>query len=154
MNARPIAVIDLSRHAGGMGKVDRLWARYWGIRDHHQAGHRMPILWHLALRGETSAMVELGSELSKVGRVSERSSQSGLAYAGYRRGDPLGAQHLAMNAFNRNDLRGYRHWLSKAARLGDREAGEELRRFEVRLPHSAAASIRRKRPQRRSEMSR
>lgn len=136
---------------GTMGRVDRLWARYWGIRDNHQIGHRMPILWHLAFAGDTSAMVELGSELSKVGRISERYSQSGLAYAGYRKGDPLGAQPLAMNAFNRNDLRGYRYWLNKAARLGDREAGEELRRFEIRLPHSAAASIRRKRPQRRSE---
>jgi hypothetical protein len=136
-----------------MSKVDRLWARYWGIRDGHHTGYRMPILWHLALGGDTLAMVELSSELSRVGRISERYSQSGLAYAGYRKGDPLGAQHLAMNAFNRNDLRGYRHWLSMAARLGDREAGEELRRFEVRLPHSAAASIRRKRPQRRSKLS-
>lgn len=152
IGARLIAVTYSWRHAGEMGKVDRLWARYWAIRDNHQIGHRMPILWHLALAGDTSAMVELGSELSKVGRISERYSQSGLAYAGYRRGDPLGAQHLAMNAFNRNDLHGYRHWLSKAARLGDRDAGEELRRFEIRLPHAAAASIRRRRPQRRSKI--
>lgn len=134
-----------------MSKADRLWARYWGIRDSHQIGHRMPILWHLAISGDTDAMVELGSELGKVGRIADRFSQSGLAYAAYRRGNPLGAQHLALDAFNRNDLRGYRHWLNKAARLGDHEAGRELRRFEVRLAHTNAALIHRKRPPRKSD---
>ena len=132
-----------------MSKNDKLWARYWGIRDHHQNGHRMPILRHLALSGDTTAMVELSSELARIGRILDRSSQNGLAYAADRQGNPLGAQHLAMNAFNRNDLRGYRHWLSRAARLGDREAADELQRFELRLPHSNAAAIRRKRPHRR-----
>lgn len=134
-----------------MSKADRLWARYWGIRDSHQIGHRMPILWHLAISGDTDAMVELGSELEKAGRIADRFSQSGRAYAAYRRGSPLGAQHLAMDAFNRNDLGGYRHWLNKAARLGDHEAGRELRRFEVRLPHTNAALIYRKRPYRKSD---
>jgi hypothetical protein len=133
-----------------MSKSDKLWARYWGIRYQHRNGHRMPILWHLAFSGDTSAMVELSSELNSGGRIADRFSQSGLAYAAYRRGDPLGAQHLAMHAFNRNDLLNYRHWLNRAARLGDREAGEELRRFELRLPHRHAALIRRKRPHRRS----
>ncbi|WP_267434609.1 hypothetical protein [Sphingomonas sp. GM_Shp_1] len=133
-----------------MSKMDRLWARYWGIRDNRRVGHRMPILWHLALRGDSNAMVELGSELAKAGRLADRFSQSGLAYSAYRKGNALGAQHLAMNAFNRNDLRGYRHWLNKAGRAGDREAVQELRRFELRLPHADAASIRRRRPYRRS----
>lgn len=131
-----------------MSKRERLWARYWGIRDNHQNGHRIPILRHLALTGDSTAMVELGSELGRSGRIADRFSQSGLAYAAYRQGNPLGAQHLAMDAFNRNDLRGYRHWLNKAARSGDRDAGQELRRFELRLPHSNAALIRRKRPHR------
>lgn len=132
-----------------MSKSDKLWTRYWGIRDQHQNGHRMPILWRLALSGDTNAMVELSNELGGGGRIADRFSQSGLAYAAYRRGDPLGAQHLAMGAFNRNDLQGYRFWLNRAARLGDRDAGEELRRFELRLPHTDAALIRRKRPHRR-----
>jgi hypothetical protein len=135
-----------------MSKSDKLWARYWGIRDQHQNGHRMPILWHLALSGDTNAMVELSNELGGGGRIADRFSQSGLAYAAYRRGDSLGAQHLAMIAFNRDDLHGYRRWLNRAARLGDRDAGEELRRFELRLPHTDAASIRRRRPHRRSEL--
>jgi hypothetical protein len=126
----------------------KLWARYWGIRDQHRNGHRMPILWHLALRGDPIAMVELGNEFDQAGRLSNRFSQNGLAYAAYRSGLSLGAQHLAMNAFNRNDLHGYRHWLGKAASLGDREAKQELRRFELRLPHASAGSIHRKRPHR------
>jgi len=134
-----------------MSKSDRLWARYWEIRDNHQGGYRMPILRHLALSGDTAAMVELSSELGRGGCVANRFSQKGLAYAAYRRGNSLGAQHLAMDAFNRNDLRGYRHWLSKAAQSGDRDSGQELRRFELRLPHSNAALIRRKRPHRPSD---
>ena len=134
-----------------MSKTDRLWARYWGIRDDHQIGHHMPILRHLSLKGDTNAMVEWSNELGTVGRVADRFTQSGLAYAAYRRGNPLGAQHLAMNAFNRNDLWGYRYWLQKAARLGNYSAGQELRRFEIRLPHSNAALIRRKRPHRLSD---
>lgn len=134
-----------------MNKSDRLWVRYWGIRDHHRSGLRMPILWHLALRGDATAMVQLSSELGKGGSIADRFSQPGLAYAAYRQGNAWGAQHLAMNAFNRNDLQGYRHWLTRAARLGDRDADQELRRFELRLPHTDAALIRRKRPHRRSE---
>ncbi|VWX48768.1 conserved hypothetical protein [Novosphingobium sp. 9U] len=134
-----------------MSKSDRLWARYWNIRDNHQSGHRLPILRHLALSGDTGAMVELSSELGRGGCAANRFSQRGLAYAAYRGGNSLGAQHLAMDAFNRNDLRDYRHWLARAARLGDHDARRELRRFELRLPHSNAALIRRKRPHRPSD---
>lgn len=135
-----------------MSKSDRLWAKYWGIRDNHRNGHRMPILRHLSLAGDTTAMVELSSETTGGGRIADRFSQRGLAYAAYLRGNSLGAQHLAMDAFNRNNLGGYRHWLNKAAQSGDYEAGQELRRFEVRLPHASAAAIRRKRPYRRSDL--
>jgi hypothetical protein len=56
-----------------------------------------------------------------------------------------------MNAFNRRDLSGYRHWLGQAARLGDHDAKAEHRRFETRLPHENAALIGRKRPHRTSD---
>jgi hypothetical protein len=48
-----------------MGKQDRLWARYWAIRDNQGNGHRMPILWHLAFRRDSTAMIELSSTLPK-----------------------------------------------------------------------------------------
>lgn len=135
----------------GMGKHDRMWARYWAIRDDHHNGHRMPILWHLAFRRDPTAMTELGSTFGKVGRITDPFSQNGLAYRAYRAGSALGAQHLAMNAFNHRNLSGYRHWLGKAASLGDRDAQQERRRFEVRLPHENAALIGRKRPHRSSD---
>ena len=135
-----------------MSKNERMWQRYWGIRDGHRNGQCLPILWHLALRGDPSATTELGSWFDRTGRIADRFSKSGLAYAAYRRGDPLGAQHLAMAAFNQGDLRGYRLWLWKAVRLGDGDMLQELRRFEVRLPHRDAALIGRKRPYRRSEL--
>lgn len=111
----------------------------------------MPILWHLALRRDSMAMAELGSTFATAGRIAEPFSQSGLAYRAYRAGNVLGAQHLAIHAFNRRDLSGYRHWLGQAARLGDRDAKEERRRFEIRLPHSNAALIGHGRPHRASE---
>jgi hypothetical protein len=54
-----------------------------------------------------------------------------------------------MNAFNRGDMLGYRCWLARGARAGDRDALRELRRFETRLPHKNAARVRRRRPYRR-----
>lgn len=134
-----------------MSKNELLWARYWAIRDAHHNGYRMPILWHLALRRDAMAMTELGRTFGEPGRIADRFSQEGLAYAAFRRGYALGAQHLAMNAFNRRDLRGYRHWLGKAAKLGDEGAAQELRRFELRLPHGIAALIGRKRPRRQAD---
>jgi len=49
--ARTIASVCSRPHGAGMSKRGRLWARYWGIRDDHGNGHRMPILRHLALVG-------------------------------------------------------------------------------------------------------
>lgn len=132
-------------------KHERLWERYWAIRHEHRNGYFMPILWHLALRRDPPAMTELSSTFAKAGRLSDPFSQEGLAYRAYRSGEAVGAQHLAMNAFNRGDMCGYRRWLAKAAKLGDRDAVQELRRFELRLPHEDAGLIGRKRPYRRSE---
>lgn len=134
-----------------MTKQERLWSRYWGIRDDHQNGYAMPILWHLALRRDPLAMTELGSTFGRPGRIADPFSQEGLAYQAFRHGHPNGAQHLALNAFNRRNLAGYRFWLGRAARSGDSEAARELRRFEVRLPHMNSRRIGRQRPHRRSD---
>lgn len=96
-------------------------------------------------------MTELSGTFAKTGRIADPFSQSGLAYRAYRAGNALGAQHLAMNAFNRRDLSGYRYWLGQAARLGDRDAKAEHRRFQIRLPHRNAALIGRGRPYRASD---
>jgi len=134
-----------------MTKQQRLWSRYWGIRDDHQNGFATSIVWHLALRRDPLAMTELGSTFERPGRIADSFSQEGLAYRAFRHGHPNGAQHLAMNAFNRRDLAGYRYWLARAAKSGDRDALCELRRFEVRLPHTNARRIGRKRPHRRAD---
>ena len=55
------------------------------------------------MSGDAAAMVELSSERGTGGCVANRFSQKGLAYAAYRKGNSLGAQHLARDAFNRND---------------------------------------------------
>jgi hypothetical protein len=56
-----------------------------------------------------------------------------------------------MDAFNRRDLKGYRYWLRRHARFGDPDVVRELKRFELRLPHYAAAKIGRRRPYRAYE---
>ena len=134
-----------------MTKQERLWSRYWDIRDDHHNGYATPIIWHLALRRDPLAMTELSSTFNKPGRIADPFSQEGLAYRAFRCGHRNGANHLAMNAFNRNDLGRYRYWLARGAKSGDADAARELRRFELRLPHMNARLIGRKRPHRRSD---
>jgi hypothetical protein len=134
-----------------MTRQDRLWSRYWGIRDNHANGFALPIVRHLALRRDPLAMTELSSTFDRPGRIADPASQEGLAYRAFRCGHPNGAQHLAMNAFNRGDLGSYRYWLARGAGSGDADAARELRRFEVRLPYTNARLIGRKRPHRRTD---
>lgn len=129
-----------------MADRERLWQRYWGIRDDHRNGHRMPILRHLALRRDPMAMMELASEVGEPGNAALPFSSAGLYHRAYRTGYALAAQHLAMDAFNRRDQTGYRRWLAKAAASGDTDAARQLRRFETRLPHANARLIGRHRP--------
>lgn len=128
---------------------DHLWKRYWAIRERPGNGYAEPILWYLALRRDALAMAELGTTFPTAGRIADPFSQSGLAYRAYRSGQRNGAQHLAMNAFNRGDLAGYRYWLARGAKAGDHDAKREVARFETRLPHQSASLVRRRRPYRR-----
>jgi hypothetical protein len=127
-------------------KNDRLYGLAWDRLEGRQCGYGMPILWHLALRRYEPAMVALSQRIEAEGPTSDAFSSAGLAYRAFRRGSSVAAQNLAMECFNRRDLGGYRRWLGRAARLGDRDAAREHRRFETRLPHGDAAKIRRKRP--------
>lgn len=126
-------------------KLDSLWRRAWAIRGDHASGLYIPILWHLALRRHADAMLNLADTFGKAGRLSDPFSQSGLSYRAFRSGQPLAAQNLAIESFNSGDLRGYRYWLQKAARI-DPVYRKELKRFEMRLPRTAARLIRRGRP--------
>lgn len=124
---------------------DVLWARYWAIKDERGRGFQTPILWHLVLGGDASAMTELADTFPKAGRMADCSSRSGLYRRADRGGYAYAAQHLAMDAFNRNDLASYRHWLRRAARF-DPDCLRQLKRFETRLPHETAKAVGRKRP--------
>jgi hypothetical protein len=134
------------RNRRAPAKRDRLWRRYWAIVDEHATGLSMPILWHLALGGDRAAMVMLASSFPFTGKLSDPFSEAGLCYRAWRAGYALGAQHLAMDAFNRGDMTGYRRWLCRAGQAGDVDAGREYTRFETRLPHSAARRVGRCRP--------
>jgi len=111
----------------------------------------MPILWHLALGHHAGIMVTLASTFPVPGRLADGFSQAGLCYRAWRLGNPYGAQHLAMHAFNTYNMRGYRTWLRRAANAGDKDSARELKRFETRLPHANARSVRRRRPYRKSD---
>lgn len=128
-------------------KRDTLWKRYWSIKDEHGCGLYMPILWHLALGGDYSAMVTLADTFATEGRVANRFSRAGLYYRAHRGGYGYAAQHLAMDAFNRGDLASYRYWLRRAVRF-DPDYLKQLKRFETRLPHQTARERGRGRPYR------
>jgi hypothetical protein len=130
-------------------KRDTLWRRYWAIRDDHANGYATPIMWHLALGHDTHMMVTLANSFPTSGRLADSFSQAGLCCRAWRLGYGTGAQHLAMNAFNTGDMRGYRTWLRRAANAGDKDSARELKRFETRLPHSNARCVRRERPYRK-----
>jgi hypothetical protein len=132
-------------------KLDAFWKRFWAIRDSHANGYAEPILWHMALRGDPGAMVSLSQTFEGQGPLAAPWSQAGLCRRAWRQGYAFGAQHLAMAAFNRRDLGGYRYWLRRAANAGDPDALAQLKRFELRLPHANARSIGRKRPWRKAE---
>jgi hypothetical protein len=128
-------------------KRDALWKRYWSIKDEHGCGLYVPILWHLALGGDFSAMVTLADTFVVEGRIAEPFSRAGLYYRAHRGGYEYAAQHLAMDAFNRGDLASYRYWLRRAVRF-DPDHLKQLKRFETRLPHQTAHDRGRGRPYR------
>lgn len=130
---------------------DRLYERAMTILDGGGVGMGEPILWHLALRRHADAMLALAARLGRQGKTADAFSPDGLEYRAYRLGAEQAGQHIAMTRFNRNDLQGYRLWLRRATRGGDRDAALELRLFETRLPHSAARRIKRCRPYRPSD---
>lgn len=137
--------------------ADRLYLRGLAIRYERHRGLWLPIMWHLALRGHTGAMIELADWFSNDGSAdpfgtpADGFSAAGLYRRAYRKRDARAAQHLAMSRFNRNDMAGYRHWLLRAGRAGDVEARNQHRRFETRLPHSAARKIGRIRPEQKRD---
>jgi hypothetical protein len=138
-------------------RLERLYVRACAILDGLANGFGEPILWHLALRCYTPAMVMLANRLSGaetragLGRPGDGFSAAGMYYRAWRSGDHLGALNLAITCFNMGDLQGYRHWLRRAGRGGDAEAAAEARRFETRLPHGMARLAGRGRPYRRTE---
>lgn len=139
-------------------KADRLFTRADAIMQRRANGFAMPILEHLARRRHAPAMLELArwetksGDPSALGRFSDARSPAALMRRAHLFGDITAAQNMAMTLFHAGDLAGYRHWLGKAARAGDTEAGAELRRFELRQPYPLARQVGRIRPIRRSEL--
>jgi hypothetical protein len=127
------------------------------IRERRTGGLWLPIMWHLALRGHTDAMIELASWLSddnnrsSLGKASDPFSAAGLYRRAYLKGNARAAQHMAMSCFNRRNMPGYRFWLGRDASAGDPEASDQLRFFETRLWHGAAHDIKRGRPEQKRD---
>jgi hypothetical protein len=137
--------------------TDRLYLKGLAIRYERHIGLWMPIMWHLALRGHTGAMIELADWFSKdnsakgFGTPKDAFSAAGLYARAFRKGDARAAHNAAMGCFNRKDMMGYRHWLRRAANRGDAGAAMQLRHFETRLWHTAARKIGRLRPEQKRD---
>jgi hypothetical protein len=100
----------------------QLFLRALAIRYDHKLGLWVPIVWHLALRRDAEAMIELACWICETGKWpgdlgarSDAFSPADLSYRAFRLGNAHAAQHLAMACFNRRDLQGYRHWLRQGA---------------------------------------
>ena len=136
---------------------DRLYLRGMAVRYGRRPGSWMPMMWHLALRGHTGAMIELADWLSDensaeaFGKPADAFSAAGLYHRAYRKRDARAANNAAMSCFNRNDMIGYRRWLRRAATAGDGAAGKQLRNFETRLWHVAARKVGRLRPEQKRD---
>ena len=133
-------------------KAGRLYLKGLAIRYERSVGLWMPIMWHLALRGHTGAIIELADWFSDddtakaFGRPADAFSAAALYRRAYRMGDARAANNAAMSYFNRNNMTAYREWLRRAAQSGNTEAGKQLHYFETRLWHSASRRIGRLRP--------
>jgi hypothetical protein len=131
---------------------DRLYLKGLAVRYERHVGLWMPIMWHLARRGHTGAMIELADWFAhdncrqSFGTPADRFSAAGLYYRAYRKGDARAAYNAAMSCFNRNDMVAFRKWLRRAALTGDIDAVRGIRCFETRLCHAAARKIGRLRP--------
>ncbi len=107
------------------------WRRYahaLAILDRERNGHALPILQYLAARGFAPAMHILSDFLPA--RPSLRLQRRAAV-----NGDPLSRYNLAIEYRNRGNMRGYRHWLARAARV-DPFYRQELRQFRTRFPHA------------------
>jgi len=141
-------------------EADRLYLKGLAVRYERHIGKWMPIMWHLALRGHTGAMIELADWYSadnsakSFGKAADAFCPAGLYYRAYRKGNARAAANAAISCFNQNDLSGYRLWLRRAANTGDTDAATKLRYFETRLWHANARKIGRLRPrQKRDEFA-
>jgi hypothetical protein len=135
---------------------DKLFLRALQILDGKATGLGMPILRHLAFRRYGPAMLDLAARQTRtgfrneLGRIWDPASSLGLTYRAFRMGEPHAAQNMAMSFYNVGDLKGYRHWLHRAAQDGDLEASIALRSCDIRQPHALARRLRRLRPYRRN----
>jgi hypothetical protein len=133
-------------------REDRLYLKALKIRYEGGSGFWLPIVQHLALRGYTAALRELGDwragegDEALFGTPSNRNSPAGLYRRAFRSGDVIAANNAAVSCFNRNDMSGYRSWLRLAANAGDTDSCRQLRYFELRLPHARPQKIKRLRP--------
>ena len=132
---------------------DRLYLKALRIRYDQKPGLCVSILWHLAFQRDSEAMIDLACWVcdnskwpGELGSRQDAFSPAGLYYRAFRMRNARAAQHLAMQCFNRNDLRGYRYWLRQGAKLGDGYASNQLSHFETRMPHATARRIGRLRP--------
>lgn len=136
-------------------RSDRLFSRAEAILAGKSNGFGMPILQMLAHKRYGPAMLSLAArktdtgKRADLGRFSHATSPAGLMYRAFQQGEVNAAQNLALTLFYAGDLPGYRKWLRRAARGGDKDAAKELSRFEVRQPYPLARRMKRIRPFRR-----
>lgn len=127
---------------------DSAYRRAIAIYEGRANGFWRPVIRRLAHAHMPEALTLLADDES----ATSQSNADRMYRLAWRLGSSTAAYNRAIDAFNRGRLAQYRIWLRRAGDAGDREAADEYRRFETRLPHDAARAIGRHRPYRRGEL--
>ncbi|WP_283404320.1 hypothetical protein [Sphingopyxis sp. Geo25] len=129
------------------GKLDALYDRALRIQSGLKNGNCQPLFNALACRGYQHGQVVHACDFAMDGTGFSHPAFAPYWYRrAWRSGNASAAQHMAMDCFARNNLQGYRLWLGRAARLGDKDAAYELSKFATRLPYRRLRAIKRFRP--------
>lgn len=121
-------------NAKKMNEAKQKWELASALEDKGKISQAIRIYKISAKLGNTAAMSNLGNLLDDKLKVRRPKEAVYWYKRAVRRGHELAAWNLAMHYRNLGKRRWYVHWLKVAARMGDKEATAELRKF-VRPVH-------------------
>jgi hypothetical protein len=130
---------------------DRWFDRATLILEGRANGLGTPVLRALALRGHKYSMHSLAAMMCdpRSGAYDPVRGWALTRLLARHYPDSTSLENLATEHRNRNNMAGYRYWLTRAARIGDPEVERERRGFRTRFPYAIMRRWERYRPPRK-----